>query len=59
MSNRYLQEATALIRDQQGPRGPIWMCGEQLEEAYLRNALTAAAIGRKKKSERDRKEGRL
>ncbi len=32
MSNRYLQEATALIRDQQGPRGPIWMCGEQLLE---------------------------
>lgn len=32
MSNRYLQEATALIRDQQGPCGPIWMCGEQLLE---------------------------
>lgn len=32
MSNRYLQEATALIRDQQGSRGPIWMCGEQLLE---------------------------
>lgn len=31
----------------------------KVEEAYLRNALTAAAIGRKKKSERDRKEGRL
>ena len=31
----------------------------KVEEAYLRNALTAAAIGRKKKSERDRREGRL
>ena len=32
MSNKYLQEATALIRDQQGSRGPVWMCGEQLLE---------------------------
>ena len=31
----------------------------KVEEAYLRNAMTAAAIGRKKKSERDRKKGRL
>lgn len=37
MSNRYLQEATALIRDQQGPRGPIWMCGEQLQSAERKN----------------------
>ena len=32
MKNQYLQEVTALIRKQQGPRGPVWMCGEQLLE---------------------------
>lgn len=32
MANRYLQEATELIRKQQGKRGPVWMCGEQLLE---------------------------
>ena len=32
MQNQYLQEVTALIRKQQGPRGPVWMCGEQLLE---------------------------
>ena len=30
MKNPYLQEATEIIRKQQGPRGPVWMCGEQL-----------------------------
>ena len=28
----YLQEVTESIRKQQGPRGPVWMCGEQLLE---------------------------
>lgn len=46
MSNRYLQEATARIRDQQGPRGPIWMCGEQLQSEE-----------RKKRKEIGRKDG--
>lgn len=32
MSNQYLQEATEIIRKQQGKRGPVWMCGEQLLE---------------------------
>lgn len=32
MQNQYLQEATEIIRKQQGPRGPVWMCGEQLLE---------------------------
>ena len=32
MKNPYLQEATEIIRKQQGPRGPVWMCGEQLLE---------------------------
>lgn len=32
MGNQYLQEVTELIRKQQGPRGPVWMCGEQLLE---------------------------
>lgn len=32
MQNQYLQEVTEIIRKQQGPRGPVWMCGEQLLE---------------------------
>lgn len=32
MKNPYLQEATEIIRGQQGKRGPVWMCGEQLLE---------------------------
>ena len=32
MKNSYLQEVTEIIRKQQGPRGPVWMCGEQLLE---------------------------
>lgn len=32
MGNRYLQEATEIVRKQQGKRGPVWMCGEQLLE---------------------------
>lgn len=32
MGNRYLQEVTGIIRRQQGKRGPVWMCGEQLLE---------------------------
>ena len=32
MKNSYLQEETEIIRKQQGPRGPVWMCGEQLLE---------------------------
>ena len=28
MKNPYLQEATEIIRGQQGPSGPVWMCGE-------------------------------
>ena len=32
MKNPYLQEATEIIRGRLGPRGPVWMCGEQLLE---------------------------
>lgn len=32
MQNQYLQEVTEIIRKQQGPRGPVWMCGEQMLE---------------------------
>nr|DAP60155.1 MAG TPA: hypothetical protein [Caudoviricetes sp.] len=32
MGNRYLQEVTEIVRKQQGKRGPVWMCGEQLLE---------------------------
>lgn len=32
MGNRYLQEVSKAIRAQQGKRGPVWMCGEQLLE---------------------------
>ena len=32
MQNQYLQEVTEIIRKQQRPRGPVWMCGEQLLE---------------------------
>ena len=38
MKNSYLQEVTEIIRKQQGPRGPVWMCGEQLL-AYSRERL--------------------
>ena len=37
MSNRYLQEVTEIIRKQQGPRGPVWMCGEQLLEMIAKD----------------------
>lgn len=33
-----MQEVTEIIRKQQGPRGPVWMCGEQLL-AYSRERL--------------------
>ena len=38
MKNTYLQEVTEIIRKQQGPRGPVCMCGEQLL-AYSRERL--------------------
>ena len=42
MKNPYLQEATEIIRKQQGPRGPVWMCGEQMQ-AYSRGRLVYVA----------------
>jgi hypothetical protein len=42
MKNPYLQEATEIIRKQQGPRGPVWMCGEQLL-VYSRGRLVYVA----------------
>lgn len=42
MKNPYLQEATEIIRKQQGPRGPVRMCGEQLL-AYSRGRLVYVA----------------
>lgn len=37
MGNRYLQEVTEIVRKQQGKRGPVWMCGEQLLEMIVYN----------------------
>ena len=45
MKNPYLQEVTEIIRKQQGPRGPVWMCGEQLHFSQWQaafNQLTQA-----------------
>lgn len=44
MENPYLQEATALIRKQQGPRGPVWMCGEQLLEMIASDAAASKLV---------------
>ena len=32
MQEQCLREGTGLMRKQQGPRGPVWMCGGQLLE---------------------------
>ncbi len=44
MQNQYLQEATEIIRKQQGPRGPVWMCGEQLLEMIAPDAAAAKLV---------------
>lgn len=44
MQNPYLQEVTALIRKQQGPRGPVWMCGEQLLEMITPDAAASKLV---------------
>lgn len=44
MQNQYLQEVTALIRKQQGPRGPVWMCGEQLLEMIAPDEAAAKLV---------------
>lgn len=44
MGNQYLQEATEIIRKQQGPRGPVWMCGEQLLEMIAPDEEAAKAM---------------
>lgn len=44
MGNQYLQEATEIIRKQQGPRGPVWMCGEQLLEMIAPDEAAAKAM---------------
>lgn len=44
MSNRYLQEATEIIRKQQGKRGPVWMCGEQLLEMIAADEAAAKLV---------------
>ena len=44
MQNPYLQEVTALIRKQQGPRGPVWMCGEQLLEMITPDEAAAKLV---------------
>lgn len=44
MKNPYLQEATEIIRKQQGPRGPVWMCGEQLLEMIGQDAEAAKLV---------------
>ena len=44
MQNPYLQEVTALIRKQQGPRGPAWMCGEQLLEMITPDAAASKLV---------------
>ena len=44
MQNQYLQEVTAIIRKQQGPRGPVWMCGEQLLEMIEQDEAAAKLV---------------
>ena len=44
MQNQYLQEVTAIIRKQQGPRGPVWMCGEQLLEMIAPDEAAAKLV---------------
>ena len=44
MRNPYLQEATEIIRKQQGPRGPVWMCGEQLLEMIAPDEAAAKLV---------------
>lgn len=44
MKNPYLQEATEIIRKQQGPRGPVWMCGEQLLEMIAPDEAAAKLV---------------
>ena len=44
MQNPYLQEVTALIRKQQGPRSPVWMCGEQLLEMITPDAAATKLV---------------
>ena len=44
MKNPYLQEATEIIRGQQGKRGPVWMCGEQLLEMIAADEEAAKLV---------------
>lgn len=44
MKNQYLQEATESIRKQQGKRGPVWMCGEQLLEMIAADEAAAKLV---------------
>ena len=44
MKNTYLQEVTEIIRKQQGPRGPVWMCGEQLLEMIAPDEAAAKLV---------------
>ena len=44
MKNQYLQEVTEIIRKQQGPRGPVWMCGEQLLEMIAPDEAAAKLV---------------
>lgn len=44
MQNQYLQEATEIIRKQQGPRGAVWMCGEQLLEMIAPDAAATKLV---------------
>ena len=44
MKNPYLQEATEIIRKQQGPRGPVGMCGEQQLEMIAPDEAAAKLV---------------
>ena len=44
MKNPYLQEVTEIIRKQQGTRGPVWMCGEQLLEMIAPDEAAAKLV---------------
>lgn len=44
MKNPYLQEVTEIIRKQQGPRGQVWMCGEQLLEMIAPDEAAAKLV---------------
>lgn len=44
MKGQIYQEAETIIRKQQGKRGPVWMCGEQLLEMIGKDEAAAQLV---------------